>query len=156
MRSAYTLTHRLLAVAGLLAAGGCTAESTRIALDAQRRADQVQKTVFDHQHEGLCMLLYRDLRRQLEAGEAELSEDQLAALNRAWNDRDLFEFWALQDERARALRLVGVDAKLAADQSPVDLLIKAAQAKGARVKQGLAAWQGTKSAEQPVEAAAGE
>ena len=46
--------------------GGCTRESVRMALESQQRANQVQQTVFEHQHEGLQILLYRDLIKQLE------------------------------------------------------------------------------------------
>lgn len=59
-----------------------------------------------------------------------------------WNDRDLIEFWAIQHERAAALRLVGVDAKLYAGQSSVDLLIKQIEARADRAKQALAARAG--------------
>lgn len=133
---------------GLLASvllGGCTAESTRVALTAQRRADEVQRTVFERQHEALCVLLYRDLRHRLEAAGMELSAGQQAALNETWNDRDLVEFWAVQDERARALRIAGVDAKLLADQSVVDLLIKSIEARVERVQGGLAAQAGAQA-----------
>jgi hypothetical protein len=119
-------------------AGGCTRESVRIALETQRRADDVQQAVFARQHEGLCVLLYHDLVRRLSDRGLEMSEAQRAALNDAWNDRDLIEFWTVQQERARALRLVGVDAKLASDQSVVDLLIKAVETRFDRVQQHLA------------------
>ncbi|MCK4342026.1 MAG: hypothetical protein KAY37_09925 [Phycisphaerae bacterium] len=125
-----------------LAAGGCSRESLRVALETQRRADQVQQAVFDRQHEALCILLYRDLLRRLETAEAELSPAQRAALNEVWNDRDLIEFWALQHERAKALRIIGVDAKLFSEQSMIDLLIKSAEARIDRAKQGLAAQAG--------------
>jgi hypothetical protein len=124
---------------------GCTRESLRVALAAQQRADQVQQAVFDKQHEGLCILLYRDLRRQLEQEAAPLSSAQRTALNAAWNDRDLVEFWQVQHERARALRLIGVDAKLYSDQAVVDLLYKSLSAKLARAKQGLATYAGQKA-----------
>ncbi|MBU0638058.1 MAG: hypothetical protein KKB50_04275 [Planctomycetes bacterium] len=129
---------------GLLATGqsGCTGESTRVALAAQRRADAAQRAVFDRQHEGLCILLYRDLVRRLENADATLTDEQRAALNEVWNERDLIEFWAVQHERAAALRLIGVDAKLFSAQSPVDLLVKSLAARAERVKQRLAACAG--------------
>ncbi|HPM23969.1 MAG TPA: hypothetical protein PLP66_08675 [Phycisphaerae bacterium] len=126
------------AVLALGVSGGCTAESTRVALETQRRADDVQQAVFDRQHEALCTLLYRDLVQRLAAADAPLTAEQRAALNAAWNDRDLIEFWSLQFERARALRVVGVDAKLYADQSVIDLLWKTIAARADRVQQGLA------------------
>ena len=126
---------------------GCASESTRLALDVQRRADEVQEAVFDRQHEALCVLLYRDLVGRLaEAGPA-LTPAQRAALNDVWNDRDLIEFWTIQHERAKALRVVGVDAKLASDQPVIDLLIKAIEARADRAKQSLAAQAGTQAAE---------
>ncbi|MEW6253663.1 MAG: hypothetical protein AB1716_23705, partial [Planctomycetota bacterium] len=36
---------------------GCSRESSRIAIDTQRRADQVQQAVFDNQHAALTVLL---------------------------------------------------------------------------------------------------
>jgi hypothetical protein len=122
----------------VLLAGGCTRESTRVAIETQRRADEVQQVVFDRQHEALCVLLYRDLLGRLESAAASLAPEQREALSGIWNDRDLIEFWALQNERARALRLAGVDAKLYSDQSIVDLLWKSLEARMDRARQGLA------------------
>jgi len=144
----------LLAVAALVAvvgSPGCSRESLRVALTAQQRADQVQQAVFERQHEALCVLLYRELQRRLEWTGTPLSEAQLAALNDAWNDRDLVEFWAVQHERAKALRLIGVDAKLYSDQSVVDLLYKSLSARVDRVKQGLAAQAGRRAAEESLD-----
>lgn len=124
---------------GCLAACGCTRESLRVAIETQRRADQVQQAVFDRQHETLRILLYRDLLRRLEATGVEVSAAQRDALNAVWNDRDLIEFWAVQHERAKALRVVGVDAKLFGDQSIVDLLWKSVEARADRAGEGLAA-----------------
>lgn len=119
---------------------GCTAESTRVAIETQRRADEVQQAVFERQHEGLVLLLFRDLSGKLER--CRTDDERAAALNAAWNERDLIEFWAIQNERSRALRLIGVDAKLYSDQSIVDLLIRSIQAKAQRAEQGLAAVAG--------------
>lgn len=130
-------------IAVVMASVGCTAESLRVALEAQRRADQVQQFVFDKQHDGLNMLLYRDLVHGINAEQDEpMSAARLASLNNAWNERDLIEFWRVQHERAKALRLVGVDAKLAADQSVIDLLVKSLDAKVARVQDAIAAQAG--------------
>jgi len=138
----------------VLTTAGCSRESLRVALDAQRRADQVQQAVADRRHEALCVLLYRDALRRLSATGARLTPEQAAALSAAWNDRDLAEFWALQDERARALRLIGVDSKLFADQSTLDLLIKALERAGDRAAIGLAAAAGEQAATQAVQRAA--
>ena len=127
--------------------GGCTQESVRVALATQQRADQVQQAVFERQHEALCILLYRDLQRRLEQAGTPLTPTQRAALNEVWNDRDLFEFWTVQHERAKALRLIGVDAKLYSDQSVVYLLYKSLAAKADRAKQGLAGYAGRRAAE---------
>ena len=137
---------------------GCTRESVRVAIETQRRADKVQQTVFDRQHESLRVLLYRDLIRRLEETGLQIAEPQRAVLNEIWNERDLLEFWAMQQERSRVLRLVGVDAKLASDQSIVDLLIKAAEARADRVTQHLAAQAGASAVvvEPPREPAGGE
>lgn len=128
-----------LGVASLLWAGGCTRESTRVAIETQRRADDVQQVVFDRQHEALCTLLYRDLLHRAEPAESGWSPAQREALNEVWNERDLIEFWAIQNERARALRLAGVDAKLFTDQSIVDLLWKSLETRMDRARQGLEA-----------------
>ena len=121
---------------------GCTRESVRVALETQRRADTVQQTVFDRQHDALCILLYRDLLRRLEGVGLQPNDAQRAVINEVWNERDLIEFWALQHERAKALRLLGVDAKLYSDQSAVDLLLKSIGARVARGEQALAAETG--------------
>ncbi len=141
-----------LLVMALAALAGCSSESTRIAMDAQRRADEIQRSVYERQHAALRMLLFRDTAARLErAGLATELEDeqrqrlanaQRETLNDAWNDRDLFEFWGTQYERAAALRIASVDAKLAADQSIVDLLWKQWSAKRDRLVEGLAAAKG--------------
>lgn len=123
---------------------GCTSESLRVALEAQQRADRVQQTVFERQHDGLRILLFRDLLRRLDEQGATLNTAQAAAVNAAWNERDLIEFWAIQHERARALRLAGVDAKLYADQSILDLLWKSLNAKAERLEQGIASYAGAR------------
>jgi hypothetical protein len=117
---------------------GCTPESLRVALETQRRADEVQQGLFDRQHEGLRILLYRDLVTKLAAADGGLSTAQRALINAAWNERDLIEFWAVQYERSKALRLIGVDAKLYADQSIVDLLLKSLEATADRARQAFA------------------
>lgn len=117
---------------------GCTPESVRIALETQRRADDVQQALFDRQHEGLRILLYRDLAHRLAAADGGLSAEQRTLVNAAWNERDLLEFWAVQYERSKALRLIGVDAKLYADQSVVDLLIKSVEIQADRLQQRFA------------------
>lgn len=137
----------VLAVAAI-GSHGCTRESVRVALAAQQRADQVQQTIFDRQQEGLLILLYRDLQRRLELAGSKLTEAQHTVLDEAWNERDLIEFWAVQHERARALRLIGVDAKLYSDQSVVDLLYKALSTKLDRIKLGVAAQAGERVAQE--------
>lgn len=77
------------------------------------------------------------------AGEAaalisRLSDEQKRILNEIWNERDLVEFWHVQYERSKALRAIGVDAKLVADQSVVDLLIKSLEARADRIQQHVA------------------
>ena len=135
-------------VAGLLAfLGGCTRESVRQALEAQQRADEIQQAIFDRQHDGLRMLLFRDMEARLALAGENLNESQQAVLNRAWNDRDLIEFWSVQQERSKALRLAGVDAKLFADQSVLDLLYKSMQAKLDRARQAVAQEQGEQAVE---------
>jgi hypothetical protein len=136
----------VLCAAMIGAWGGCTAESLRVALETQRRADQVQQAVSDAQHEALRILLYRDLLARLEGAGPGLSDEQRAAVGQAWNERDLLEFWAVQEERGRALRLAGVDAKLAGDQSVVDLLIKALERRVDRVTEAVAERAGAAAA----------
>ena len=113
---------------------GCARESLRVAIAAQQRADQVQQAVFERQHDALRVLLFRDLEARLAIAGQPLTADQHTLLNEAWNERDLVEFWMQQHERARALRLVGVDAKLYADQPAVDLLYKALSTKMSRAQ----------------------
>src|SRR5262245_39117973 len=100
---------------------GCTAESTRIAIESQQRANAVDEAVFDNQHDSLLVLSYRDAVTNVEksapprdvddptSAPIALTLGQRSALNQAWNQRDLFEFWRVQHERAKALRLIGVD-----------------------------------------------
>jgi len=126
-----------VAVISVLLAGGCTRESLRVALTAQQRADQVQQAVFDRQHESLCVLLYRDLKSRLERAGQTLTAEQRSALNEVWNERDLIEYWLTQHERAKALRMVGVDTKLYAEQSPLELLYKRLKMKAGRAESGL-------------------
>jgi hypothetical protein len=117
---------------------GCTRESLRVALDAQRRADDIQQAVFERQQDALRILLFRNLAHQLNAAGKPLSAAQQAALSDAWNERDVLDFWSIQCERAKALRLVGVDMKLFGDQSVIDLLTKAAAARADRAAEALA------------------
>lgn len=141
----YVNFGRIAGIAGVLILfGGCTRESLRVAIETQQRADLVQQAVFDRQHEGLRIFLYRDLVRRLEQAGVELSEAQRSVINDVWNERDLIEFWHMQHERSRALRMIGVDAMLYSDQSIVDLLWKSLSAKLDRVKQGLAGVAGAK------------
>ncbi len=130
-----------IGIAASLLAGGCTRESVRVAIDAQRRADQVQQAVFERQHDGLTLLLFRDLLARMRECGAEWTPEQLATLEAVWNERDLVEFWTVQQERSKALRLAGVDAKLFSDQSAIDLLIKALDAKMDRAKEAVVAQQ---------------
>lgn len=147
-------TTKLSAWASVLVAtgvSGCTAESTRMAIEAQQRADLVQQAVFERQHHGLRVLAFRDLVRRLSEimnaeGDADVGE-MLRVVNDAWNQRDLIEFWAIQQERAKALRLAGVDAKLYGSQAMLDLLVKALEAKGDRVLEGVSESAGSASGE---------
>ena len=124
-------------VATALLTAGCSSDALRVAVESQRRADDVQQAVFERQHNALCVLAYRDLVDKLEAVGGALSAEELQVLNAAWNDRDLFEFWLVQNERARALRTMGVDAHLYADQSIIDLWIKALEERADRVDAAL-------------------
>lgn len=145
------LYSRLHFAVSLALLAGCTAESTRIAIETQQRCNEVDETVFNNQHEGLTVLLYRDAVSNLERSAPPrdphdpasppigLTATQRAALNQAWNQRDLLEFWRVQHERSRALRLIGVDAKLYGDQSVIDLLYKSLDAKVQRGKSAAAA-----------------
>lgn len=144
--SAGRTARRLACAIGIIAvvvlSSGCTRESLRIALESQRRADQVQQHIFESQHDALRILLYRDLVRQFETRSGALNDAQRAALSDAWNQRDLIEFWSIQNERAKALRTIGVDAKLYSDQSIVDLLFKSISTRVQRAKEALAAGAG--------------
>lgn len=132
------ISAALLAAFALI--GGCTAPSVRAALEIQRRAGDVDEFIFDAQHDALKVLLFQRATAELEdAGDAHARAE---ALNIAWNDRDLFELWRVQHERAKTLRLIGVDLKLFADQSILDLLIKRIEQVAQQVKQRIAAQAG--------------
>lgn len=133
--------HATLVLLGA-AAVGCTPDSVRLALAFQQRADEVQAAVEERQNAALRVLLYRDMVARLERSGATLTAEARAALSAVWNDRDLLEFWRLQHERAAALRIAGVDAKLAADQLPLELLGKALRRKLERGENALAALAG--------------
>lgn len=124
---------------------GCTRASIRKAIETQQRANEVQQAVFERQHDAVRVLMYRDVVAKLEAARGgPLAEAERAVINEAWNDRDLVEFWAVQQERARALRLVGVDSVLYSRQSIVDLLYKELRQ---TVKRGVAAAAGARVGE---------
>lgn len=131
---------------GLLS--GCSDPSLKIAIQSQQRADEIQNFLFQQQHDGLVMYLYRDLASELASEEPPLSRDQLATLNSAWNERDLIEHWAIQHERAKALRHIGVNTRLYSQQSIVDLIGKSVSQRTSTVNAALAG--------QAVEAAAGK
>ncbi|HQL54411.1 MAG TPA: hypothetical protein PLQ87_06870 [Phycisphaerae bacterium] len=96
---------------------GC--EATRVALETQQRANDIQQTIFDQQQEALRIYQFRTLAARLA-----LKPAQQQDLNAAWNERDVLEFWAVMHERSKALRLVGVDARLWASEPIVALLGK--------------------------------
>lgn len=138
------LRRLVAAVVGLVCGSisGCAGESVKLAIEAQQRADEVTQAVFDRQHEGLRVLLYRDLVTRLQSaddGAATIGDDEREVLNQVWNDRDLVEFWAIQHERAKSLRLIGVDMKLYSEQSVFELLLKQATGK---LERGIAAAAG--------------
>ncbi|MBL8878139.1 MAG: hypothetical protein JNG88_03375 [Phycisphaerales bacterium] len=139
-----------------LFATGCTAESVRIAIEAQQRADSVQQAIFERQNDALRVLLYRDLLRRLAEAGAALDERQREVANAVWNDRDLLEFWTVQQERSRALRLIGVDSRLYSEQSIVDLLIKSITNKIDRIGEHMAARAGAGVGPASGESAKGE
>lgn len=135
------MSHRVrLTWAALLCGAlcGCTRESIRVALEAQRRADEVHAAVVERQHAALCSLLFRDTLAGLNAAGLQLDPAAQQYLEKVWNERDLMEFWLVQDERARALRVVGVDAQLYGAQAIPDLLWKGWQARAARADAALA------------------
>lgn len=129
----------LVLVALIALFGGCSDPSLDRAIKAQQRADQIQQAASERQHAALRALLFRDLVSRLEASGGQLTAAQRAALSAVWNDRDLVEFWALQQERAAALRLVGVASRLYAEQAPVDLLLKSVERRAQRAERGVAA-----------------
>lgn len=133
------MSFGILVLGGVLLFGaGCTRESLRVALAAQQEANRVDRAVAERRHDALRVLLFRDAVRRLEAEVGPLGSTAVQALSDIWNDRDLMEFWLVQDERAAALRTAGVDAKLYSDQSMVDLLAKNLSAKAGHAESGLA------------------
>jgi hypothetical protein len=107
---------------GIWMLAGCTATSTKLAIAGSERSDEIRTAVVERQHRSLKILSFRATLAKL--NRAATDEERTAILNDAWNDRDLFEFWLVQDTLARALHYATVDAKLAASQSMFDLLIK--------------------------------
>jgi hypothetical protein len=112
----------ILVFAGFITCTGCTAVSTKLAIEGSRRTDEVRTAVVDRQHRSLLILSYRETLAEL--NKATSDQERAAILNEAWNNRDLFEFWYIQDVLARAMHYATVDAKLAASQSIIDLLLK--------------------------------
>jgi hypothetical protein len=122
----------------LVTLSGCTAESTRLAIQNERKANAVDMALYEREHQGLSVYIFRDTVAQMKESGG-LNAQQIAILNNAWNDRDLLEFWAVQKDRIMALRREGVEAKLYSDQSMIDLLIKQLELKFDRVKPAIAA-----------------
>lgn len=123
--------------------------ATLNSLLATPRANAVEQALFERQHESLRVLLFRDVLHRLESTGVRLDDAQRSALNDAWNERDLIEFWAIQHERAKALRLIGVDAKLYSAQSVIDLLIKSVEARADRIVERIAADAGRRAGSSP-------
>ena len=102
-----------LCIFGVLAAGGCTSESTRVAIETQRRADEVQQAVFERQHEALCLLLYRDLVRRPTSSPTDLPAEQRQALAKTDPAAYWEAFWPWRkdwDARADAAAKVVTDS----------------------------------------------
>lgn len=130
---------------------GCSNPSTKLALDGSKKADDTAEAIFTRQHDGLVLLLYRDTIAKLQAV-GTLNEKQHAVLNKAWNERNLIEFWALQNEKVKTLRLVTVYQKLYSDQSIIDLLLKSVMEKAQAAKAVIANVAGQQLGEAAVEA----
>ena len=136
---------------------GCTATSTKLAMEGSTRSDAIRTAVSQRQHDGLKVLLYRDTLAKLNACKDD--GERAAALNAAWNDRDLIEFWATQDALARCLHVATVDAKLASDQAMLDLLLKDLARRAEKPLQAIDEYAAAKLAEgllQPQEDASGK
>jgi hypothetical protein len=132
---------------------GCSDPSLKIAIQSQRHADEIQNFLFQQQHDGLVMYLYRDLAAELATEETPLSQDQLTTLNSAWNERDLIEHWAIQHERAKALRQIGVNTRLYSQQSIVDLIGKSISQRSSAVNAVIAGQVAESAAGDVVDAA---
>lgn len=103
--------------------GACTSESTRVAIATQSRADEVAQTIFDRQREAMRIYMYRWAKSEITtAVENKNSIAAAAILEKVFQDDDLHDFWLSQHERAKALRIAGVDSKLYADQGILNLL----------------------------------
>ena len=107
---------------------GCTSASTKIALEASNRVTQIQDKIQENQNKALKWYIFQKLLTDINA--AKTSDQVAALLNKAWQDRDLVEFWAVQWERARALHIIGVEAKLYSDEGILDLIWKQLSGKG--------------------------
>lgn len=105
---------------------GCTSESTRIALEQSQRIENIQDTLVQNLHDTALLFMYRDFIDTIPEAE------QLKFLEYNKN-RDQLEFWMIQWERARALRLITLDSKLISNQSIIDLLIKRANLNQERI-----------------------
>lgn len=109
-----------LLLAAVLLLAGCTPTSTKLAKDGSERSDNVMGFVTAAQHRSLKILLFRETLAKLHT--ATTDAERQAILNAAWNDRDLFEFWAAQTLLARALHYATVDAKLESSRGIGSLL----------------------------------
>ena len=119
-RQGWMLVAGLFAMAVIVAVVGCTPTSTTLAIQGSERSDEVRSFVTAEQHRSLNLMLFRETAAAIE--QAQSPDERAAVLNKAWNDRDLFEYWYLQDTLARALHYATVDMKLATSKSMIDLI----------------------------------
>jgi hypothetical protein len=121
-------TNKILAscmLLGVILTIVCTSNSTHLAIKGGERVENIQDTINSNQNENLRQYLYNDLKANLQKWlNRDLTLVEADKLNELWNRRDILETWQIQWERARALRMMTVDAKLISDQSPFDMLSK--------------------------------
>lgn len=103
----------------------CGCVSTQLAIDTQERCNAVAEQIVQNYDEGLRLYLFKATDYVIAEAAREsnpLKAEQ--ALNAYANQLDLVKFWAIQWEKCKTLRLVGVTSKLVESQSIVELLFK--------------------------------
>lgn len=93
-----------------------------MATEASSRIATVQAHIQAEELRSLKILAFRDVLAQLRS--ATTDADRVRILNKAWQDRDLFEFWNVQFVLSEAAHIATVDNYLSSQQGILSLLVK--------------------------------